>query len=139
MIVRYKLLIVTLLLFAKPLLAQNKTISYDVYNDTLLILCDSVLNSDKVLLNREFLLTCDSLSLNQKGLYIEKFTMSAIALGQSASFNSKGATFTDNMKNELINEQKNFKFIYIKNIILRSNDGRELHPSTESVKIVFIN
>ena len=123
----------------KTATAQNKVKSYDHYNDTLLVLCDTLFDSDKIHVNREFLLECDSLYLNQKGLMIERFTMSAIALGQNASLVSKGATITEAMKNNLIIEQKNFKFIYIKNIILRTNDGRELHPSTESVKIVFLN
>lgn len=121
------------------LMAQNKIENYDSFNDTLIYVCDTLLTSDKIYLNREVLLSCDSLSINQKGLRIVKFTMSAIALGQNASLSASGAQITEAMKDELINEDKNFKFIYIKNIILRSKDGRELHPSTESIKIVFLN
>ena len=119
--------------------AQTDVKEYDTFVDTLLIISDVVLDKDKLLIDRQFLLDSDTIKINQKGLTVEGFSVSAIALGQSVSLDTKNPYLSESMKSDIIDEQNRFKFIYLKDIILTTKDGRKLSPSTKSIKIVFIN
>ncbi len=112
---------------------------YDHKTDTLIVLGEKIVDTYKILINREALLNVDSLSVNQKDLQVVSFSMNALALGQNITLKSMSNVLTAEMKNEILNKDVNYKFIYLKNILLESKDGREFYPSTKSIKIVFKN
>ncbi|MBI9065698.1 MAG: hypothetical protein JEZ09_00320 [Salinivirgaceae bacterium] len=118
---------------------QTEPKTYDKNNDTLLIMSNKLIDQDKILLERKFLMNSDSIKINQKGLTIKEFTVSSLALGKDISIKSDKPFITESIKDQIINEQNKYKFIYIKNIVLQTKDGRTLSPSTKSIKIVFIN
>jgi hypothetical protein len=137
-----KKIVVKLLLVFLPFFGiaqQNTIITYDSYNDTLLVLGEIELNKSKLLIEREDFLSTDTLYTNQNGLEVEAFNLQAIALGNNILLNSDGALITSAMKNAVKNEQYNYKFIYIKDVVLRTSAGKIVKPSINSVKIIFSN
>ncbi len=118
---------------------SNSEKIYDHSRDTLIVLGEKIVDTYKILINREALLNIDSLSVNQKDLRVISFSMNALALGQNITLKSTSNVLTTAMKNEILNEQTKYKFIYLKNILLQSKDGQDYFPSTRSIKIVFKN
>ncbi len=112
---------------------------YDHKTDTLIVLGEKIVDTYTILINREALLNIDLLSVNQNDLKVVSFSMNALALGQNITLNSKSNVLTTEMKNEILNKYINYKFIYLKNILLESKDGQEFLPSTKNIKIVFKN
>jgi hypothetical protein len=126
--------------FYVPLMAQEgNEITYDHITDTLLIINDKVIDQYKVIMNRQELIQADTLKINQKGIWVSSFKMSAITLGQDIILSSNSALFSNEMITEIINGETKYKFIYLKDIILQSKDGRFMSPSTKSIKIIFSN
>jgi hypothetical protein len=113
--------------------------NYDPYSDTLLILGEKVIDKEKIMITRETLLNSDTIRINQKGLFIEQFTFYAIALGQTFNLTTNKPLLSDEMRNEIRNNEPNYKIIYLKDIILRSKDGRKVKPSIQTLKITFSN
>lgn len=112
---------------------------YDHHKDTLVMLENMVLDTYKVLVKREQVLTVDTLKVNLKGMSVASFNFSALSLGANVSLTSKDGTLTDAMKAEIKNTRVNYKFIYFKDIVLKTEDGRNISPSLESIKITFSN
>jgi hypothetical protein len=117
---------------------QNE-FAYDKFYDTLLIINGQLIDQDKVLVLREDFTKADTLRVNQKGLVLESFSMQAISLGTNVSLYADSPLLTTEMINLVLNGATKYKFIYLKDIILRSKDGRKLAPSTETIKIIFTN
>ncbi len=115
------------------------TKKYDIFTDTLLVINDKTIDSDRVLMKRQDVIEADTLRINQKGLTIVKFTMSALTLGHSVELSSDKPILTRAMRDEITNKQLNYKFIYIKDINLRTKDGKIVFPSINSLKIIFSN
>jgi len=113
--------------------------TYDKQTDTLLIVSGKVLDSDRVQIDRKLFANCDTIMVNVQGMTVEKFTISAISLGQNVEVENVGAIVSDDVRNVVINKTPNYKFVYLKNILLRTRDGRVCEPSSKSIKIVFIN
>ncbi len=112
---------------------------YDVFNDTLLVISDKNINTERIFMKREEIVNADTFRINQKGLTIVSFTMSAITLGNSVELVTDKPILSTAMRNEILNKQWNYKFIYIKNINLQTKDGRTVHPSMRTLKIIFSN
>ncbi len=117
--------------------ASEKT--YNHLNDTLLVINSTFLDQEKLMLTREQLLNSDTIKINQKGLALDQFTFYAIALGKSITLTTNFPLLSEDMKNEIINKEINYKIIYLKDIILRAEDGRKLKPSIKTIKIIFSN
>lgn len=115
---------------------QNKV---DTYYDTLLIINGELVKEDKILMLRQDFIKNDTLRVNQKGLQVESFQLQALSLGTNVSLSSNEPLLTEDMINLIINDKIKYKFIYLKNIILRSKDGRALAPTFDSIKVVFTN
>lgn len=113
--------------------------TYDKQTDTLLVVLGKVLDSDRIQMDRKQFANCDTLMVNVKGITIEKFTVSAIGLGQNVEVENVGAVIGDDVRNVVINKNPNYKFIYLKNILLRTLDGKACEPTSKSIKVVFIN
>lgn len=113
--------------------------SYNHYTDTLLIIGDIVIDQEKVHINREDFLNADTLQVNQRGFKVVSFKLNALALGANVTLNSESGSITSDMKNEVLNERVKYKFIYLKDILLQSSDGRMKKPSTKSIKLIFKN
>lgn len=121
-------------------IAQNNEESvYNHYTDTLIIIGDLVIDKDKIYINREELLESDTLKVNQRGFLVKSFKVQALALGANITLSSDSGAITTEMKNELLNDKVKYKFIYIKDLLLQSGDGRTVVPTTTSVKVVFKN
>jgi len=118
---------------------DESEMKYDRIKDTLLIINEKLIDEYKVIMDRQELLKCDTLRVNQKGLWISSFKMSAITLGQDITLSSNLPIISNEMKNDIINGETKYKFIYLKDIILQSHDGRLMTPSTKSIKIIFSN
>ena len=112
---------------------------YDIFTDTLLIINGKTIDSDRVLMKRQEIIEADTFRVNQKGLTIVSFTMTALTLGHSVELTSDKPILTGAMQNEIINKQSNYKFIYIKNINLRTKEGKIVSPSINTLKIIFSN
>jgi hypothetical protein len=131
---------VFLFVFTYPLFAQKTSEkTYNHLNDTLLIINDFYLDQDKMMLTREQLLNSDTIKINQKGLTVDHFTFYGIGLGKSVSLTTNYPLLSEDMKNEIINKETNYKIIYLKDIILRADDGRKVTPSIQTIKIIFSN
>jgi len=113
--------------------------SYNHYTDTLIIIGDLVVDKYKVHINREDFLETDTLKVNQKGFKVISFKINALALGANITLSSESGAITTEMKNEILNERIKYKFIYLKDILLQSSDGRMKSPSTKSIKVIFRN
>lgn len=112
---------------------------YDVFLDTLLLINGKTINTERILMNRKEVVEADTFKINQKGLVLKSFTIQAITLGHSVELTTDKPIFSGAMKNEILNKQSNFKFIYIKDINLQTSDGRTVKPSLEVIKIIFNN
>jgi len=122
------------------LFSQNTELKkYDVFSDTLLIINNKPIDCERILMNRKELFEADTFKINQKGLLIANFKMTAFALGYSVELYSDKPILSQAMRNEIINKQANFKFIYIKDINLQAKDGRMVTPSVNTIKIIFSN
>ncbi len=113
--------------------------SYNVFSDTLIVLNGKTITEDKIHIQREELNSKDTLKVNQRGLVVEKFTFQALALGQSIELQSESPVLTNEMLKSINNQETKYKFFYLKDIILRTKDGRKVSPTTRTIKIVFIN
>lgn len=124
-------------LMSFSLCAQNNRIYTD--NDTLLIVGGSLIDSEKFFLERNQLIGNDTVFVNKNGWIVESFSVSAFALGQKINLKNDGNALSDEVKYQLTNKDSNFKFFYIKDVILHTNDGRLAIPSIRTIKITFTN
>lgn len=132
----YSLFIFVLVVNIHSSIAQNNS-AYDLFTDTLLIINSKTIDTDRLLMKRHELVDADSIRVNQKGMFVKSFTLTAFALGKSVELVSDQAVLTKAMKDEILNEQAKYKFVSLKNIILHTKDGREVQPSTKNVKVIF--
>jgi hypothetical protein len=70
---------------------------------------------------------------------VESFVFSAFALGQKVTLTNNGNVLSEEFGEHLLNKESIFKFFYLKDIILRTSDGRRVSPSTRNIKITFTN
>ncbi len=112
---------------------------YDHHKDTLIVLGDLVLDTYKILVKREQVLAVDTLKVNLEGMTVASFKFSALSLGANVSLGSSNGTITEAMKAEIKSNRIHYKFIYLKDIVLKTEDGRNISPSLESIKITFSN
>jgi hypothetical protein len=123
-----------------PIYAQIEDLKkYDIFLDTLLIINGKPIDSERVLMTRQEIMNADTFRVNQKGLDIVGFTMTALTLGHSVELTTDKAILSQAMKNEILNKHSNFKFIYIKDINLQAKDGRLVAPSLNEIKVIFSN
>ncbi|MBR5643366.1 MAG: hypothetical protein IKW77_04205 [Salinivirgaceae bacterium] len=118
--------------------AQNTDRCYDE-SDTLLIVGGQLIDSDHFMIDRNLLLKNDTVFVNLAGAKVESFVFSAFALGQKVTQTNTGNVFSEEFVEQLLNKESIFKFFYLKDIILRTNDGRKVSPSTRTIKITFTN
>ena len=118
--------------------AQRTERCYDD-SDTLLIVGGALINNSNYMINRTKLQKNDTVFVNISGLTVESFNVSAFTLGQKIAIANTGNVFNDEVMEQLINNESIFKFFYLKDIILRSADGRKFSPSTRTIKITFSN
>ena len=90
-------------------------------------------------MDRNMLLKNDTIFVNRSGFNVESFVFSAFSLGQKVTVTNTGNVFTEEVMEHLINKESIFKFFYLKDIILRTSDGRKVSPSTRTIKITFTN
>ncbi len=128
---------VALFLLSLPLCAQNSRVFTS--EDTLLIIGGSLIDDEKFIINRNQLVENDSIFVNKNGWLVESFSVSAFALGQKINLKNNGNALSDEVKYHLTNKESIFKFFYLKDIILRTDDGRVASPSIRTVKITFTN
>lgn len=126
-------------LVSLTLRAQPTNVQFDEGKDTLLIVCGTVVTDNGMILNRNLLIENDSILINKSGLSVESFTFSAFSLGQKISLRNQGNVFSDEVKYQLTNKESIFKFFYLKDIILRTDDGLSVPLSNRSIKITFSN
>ncbi len=107
--------------------------------DTLIIIKGTLIDQSKVLMTREIIINTDTLKTNQKGMCVTGFSMNAITLGNEITLQSSSGAITEEMRNEILNGNIKYKFIYIKDIILQTKDGQVTSPSMRSIKITFTN
>ena len=127
-----------LMLVSTIVAAQRTEHCYDD-SDTLLIVGGALINSNNYMIDRTKLQKNDSVFVNRPGFVVESFKVSAFTLGQKVAITNTGNVFNDEVMEQLINNESIFKFFYLKDIILRTNDGRKVSPSTRSIKITFTN
>ena len=118
--------------------AQRTERCYDD-SDTLLIVGGALINNSNYMIDRTKLQKNDTVFVNISGLTVESFNVSAFTLGQKIAIANTGNVFNDEVMEQLINNESIFKFFYLKDIILRSADGRKFSPSTRTIKITFSN
>jgi|GEM_PF-7005948 len=118
--------------------AQNTERCYDE-SDTLLIVGGQLIDNDHFMIDRNLLLNNDTIFVNKSGLKVDSFVFSAFALGQKVTLTNNGNVLSDEFVEHLLNKESIFKFFYLKDIILRTSDGRKVSPSTRSIKITFTN
>lgn len=118
--------------------AQTTDRCYDD-SDTLLIVGGQLIDSDHFMIDRNLLLKNDTVLVNLAGAKVESFVFSAFALGQKVTLTNTGNVFSEEFAEQLLNKESIFKFFYLKDIILRTSDGRKVSPSTRNIKITFTN
>lgn len=117
----------------------QKDVQYDGSRDTLLVVGGSLIDNDKFLLDRKALLENDTVFVNKEGLEVHSFVFSAFSLGQKVTLKNDGNVISGEVKCQLTNNETNFKFFYLKDIILRDKVGRECSPTSKTLKITFTN
>lgn len=132
------LLLSVLMMFTTVAMAQRTERCYDD-SDTLLIVGGVLINNSNYMIDRTKLQKNDTVFVNISGLTVESFNVSAFTLGQKIAIANTGNVFNDEVMEQLINNESIFKFFYLKDIILRSADGRKFSPSTRTIKITFSN
>ncbi len=134
------IILLALILPTSIVYAQSKQAeSYDKFYDTLLLMNDILLDKDKILITREQFLEADSFLVNQKGLVVKSFELSALSLGNQVSLRSNGPSITESMREVVKSESVSYKFVYIKNIVLSTTDLHKKKPSTQTIKLIFSN
>lgn len=132
------LLLSVLMMLTTVATAQRTERCYDD-SDTLLIVGGTLINNSNYMIDRTKLQKNDTVFVNISGLTVESFNVSAFTLGQKIAIANTGNVFNDEVMEQLINNESIFKFFYLKDIILRSADGRKFSPSTRTIKITFSN
>ena len=132
------LLLSVLMVLTTVAAAQRTERCYDD-SDTLLIVGGALINNSNYMIDRTKLQKNDTVFVNISGLTVESFNVSAFTLGQKIAIANTGNVFNDEVMEQLINNESIFKFFYLKDIILRSADGRKFSPSTRTIKITFSN
>lgn len=130
--------ILSALLYSSVIVAQNN-ITYNADTDTLLIINGKVITTSNYLMDRGDLIANDTLFVNKGGLVVEEFVVSSFTLGQKIAAKNQGNVFSEFVLSQLTKNESVFKFFYLKDIILRSTDGRTCQPSSEMIKITFTN
>lgn len=132
------LLLPVLMMLTTVATAQRTERCYDD-SDTLLIVGGALINNSNYMIDRTKLQKNDTVFVNISGLTVESFNVSAFTLGKKIAIANTGNVFNDEVMEQLINNESIFKFFYLKDIILRSADGRKFSPSTRTIKITFSN
>lgn len=138
-IIRDTLLCVFIFAFSGNIIAQSTHEKFDIFTDTLLIINGKTIDEERVLMNRLEFIEADTFRINQKGLQISSFALTAFTLGKSIELISGEPILTKAMKDEILNKQAKYKFVSLKNIRLSTKDGRTVQPSTKTIKIIFEN
>ena len=133
-----QLLIALFAILPMMLSAQRTERSYGDL-DTLLIVGGQLIDNDHFMMDRGLLIKNDTIFVNRLGFQVESFVFSAFALGQKVTITNNGSVFCDEVMEHLLNKESIFKFFYLKDIILRTSDGRKVSPSTQTIKITFTN
>ncbi len=129
-----------LLFFTMAICQENDEKKYNSHYDTLIVINNLLIDSDKVMVTREQILEADTILVNQKGLNVVSFKFNALSLGNNITLQSDGCRITEEMKNLIVkNKDVSYKFFYIKDIVLYSGSNRQSEPSTKTVKVVFSN
>lgn len=115
------------------------TKKYNAISDTLIIINKDTIDSERVLFSRREVMEVDTIRVNQQELFVSSFTMSATTLGHSVELTTNKPYFSQEMHNKILNNQLNYKYIYIKNINLQNKDGLKVKPTLNIVKIIFSN
>ncbi len=131
----FVLIIVSLL--GKSVFAQE--VHYDILSDTLIIINGQTIDSERIMMSRSSVVESDTFRVNKDDIKVVGFTMTALTLGHSIELVSDKPIFTVAMKNEILNKQWKYKFIYIKDINLQTVNGVVVSPSLKTVKIIFSN
>lgn len=129
---------IAIVMLSMALQAQNTERCY-TESDTLLIVGGQLIDNDHFMIDRNLLLNNDTIIVNRSGLKVESFVFSAFALGQKVTLTNDGNVLSDEFVEHLLNKESIFKFFYLKDIILRTSDGRKVSPSTRNIKITFTN
>ena len=139
---KFKILVL-ILSFPIAINAQNRDCLFDPATDTLPVIGSQVLCSEKVVMHRDSLILGDSIKINKKGFELESFEMSSFALGNSFNLSSGSHKLTTGMRKCLkTNAGENkviYKFVYLRNMIIRTPDGRKVSPSIKEIRISFID
>lgn len=130
-------IIAVFFLIPLSLCAQNDRIYTD--DDTLVVVGGSIIDSEKFFLDRNRLIDNDTVFVNKKGWVVESFSVSAFALGQKINLRNNGNALSDEIIFQLTNNESIFKFFYLKDIILRTENGKSVSPSIRNIKITFTN
>ena len=112
---------------------------YNAISDTLLVINGDTIVSSRVLISKKDIIELDTIRLNKEGLIVASFTMTATTLGHSVEVSTDKPFFSAEMKKEILNNQSNYKYIYIKNINLQTEDGLVVKPTLSVIKIIFSN
>lgn len=108
-------------------------------DDTVLIINGKYLCAEKILLNREDILTTDSIFINKKELSLNSYIASSFSLGNSLNIKSNGALIPNELKQAIASKEIAYKFIYLKNILLIDNKNNLVNSTFEEIKISFID
>jgi len=112
---------------------------YDILSDTLIVINGQTIDSERIMMSRSSVVESDTFRVNKDDIKVVGFTMTALTLGHSIELVSDKPIFTVAMKNEILNKQWKYKFIYIKDINLQTVNGVVVSPSLKTVKIIFSN
>lgn len=107
--------------------------------DTFIVINGKTIDSDRILISRKELIEIDSIRVNKDGLIVSGFTITATTLGHSVELTTNKPFFSQEMKNEILNNRLNYKYIYIKNIHLQSKDSSIFQLSQRALKFIFKN
>ena len=108
-------------------------------SDTLIQIGTYIIDSVIFSISRDTIVDYHKLQVNKKGLKVVSFTLTAFSLGSQVKLTSDSNNFTLSMMKVIQNNEINYKFINIKNIIFADDKDVRYQSSLSSLRIYLID
>lgn len=111
--------------------SQNESV------DTLIVLGKIKVDTSQISMSKTDFLNNGKIKTNLKGLSVNSYKFSMFALGNSIKCTVNDSMFTTKLREAVLNEGINYRYINIEGVTLINRSGKITVPKVDTVKVKF--
>ena len=106
--------------------------------DTVIVLGEKEIRTSEVKMTKRAFLSNGKIDVNHKDCSVEQYTYSMFALGNNIRQNVQDSLLPTQMKNAVLDNRINYRYINLEGITIRRKDGSITTPVIDTVKVKFV-